>query len=66
MMSPSPADSGQNTLEHLTLPLHRCPKQPANLPVNFSLPSCLPIIYLQTQNLDTSGQSCASGGCGET
>lgn len=46
MMFPSPADSGQSTLQNLSLPLQEDPKQPVTLSVKFSLPCYLPIVYL--------------------
>lgn len=62
MIFPSPADSGQNMLWDLTLPLQEDSKQPPDLSVKFRLPSYLPIIYIPIQHLDTAGQSFKSGG----
>lgn len=62
MIFPSPADSGQNTLRDLTLPLQEEPKQPSDLTIKFRLPSYLPITYISIQHLDTAGQSFKTGG----
>lgn len=62
MIFPSPADSGQNTLRDLTLPLQEDSKQLSDLSVKFCLPSYLPIIYISVQHLDTAGQSFKTGG----